>query len=240
MAGLEVEHVEDPGAKLAAFSVARVVEAVQHPNADRLRVCQVETKDGREGDRLRRAERAGRALSPSTRRSGPTSRAAASRWSRGRCAASSPTACCARRPSWRPPRSPTASSSWPTAGGGHAGGRGAGPGGGDRLRGDAEPAGLAGRRRHRPRPRGGGARHAEGPVGGAGRRAASPARSRSALDGSDACPAFAGRLIRGLKNGPSPAWLQDAAARHRPSADQRPGRCHQPPLLRPRAAAARL
>src|SRR6476660_4391427 len=47
MAGLEVEHVEDPAAKLAAFSVARVVEAVQHPNADRLRVCQVDTKDGR-------------------------------------------------------------------------------------------------------------------------------------------------------------------------------------------------
>jgi phenylalanyl-tRNA synthetase beta chain len=47
MAGLEVEHVVDPGAKFAAFSVARVVEAVQHPNADRLRVCQVDTKDGR-------------------------------------------------------------------------------------------------------------------------------------------------------------------------------------------------
>jgi len=47
MAGLEVEHVEDPAAKLAAFSVARVVEAVQHPNADRLRVCQVDTRDGR-------------------------------------------------------------------------------------------------------------------------------------------------------------------------------------------------
>ena len=47
MAGLEVEHVEDPAARLAAFSVARIVEAVQHPNADRLRVCQVDTKDGR-------------------------------------------------------------------------------------------------------------------------------------------------------------------------------------------------
>src|SRR5580704_16577532 len=46
MAGLEVEHVQDPGAKLAAFSVARVVETKKHPNADRLRVCQVETKDG--------------------------------------------------------------------------------------------------------------------------------------------------------------------------------------------------
>ncbi|HEY2659966.1 MAG TPA: phenylalanine--tRNA ligase subunit beta [Caulobacteraceae bacterium] len=47
MAGLEVEHVTDPAAKLAAFSVAKIVEAVQHPNADRLRVCQVDTKDGR-------------------------------------------------------------------------------------------------------------------------------------------------------------------------------------------------
>ncbi len=46
MAGLEVEHVTDPATKLAAFTVARIVEAVQHPNADRLRVCQVDTVDG--------------------------------------------------------------------------------------------------------------------------------------------------------------------------------------------------
>ena len=47
MAGLEVEHVDDPSVGLAPFSVAKIVEAVQHPNADRLRVCQVDTKDGR-------------------------------------------------------------------------------------------------------------------------------------------------------------------------------------------------
>ncbi len=47
MAGLEVEHVENPAKKLAAFTVAKIVEAVQHPNADRLRVCQVDTVDGR-------------------------------------------------------------------------------------------------------------------------------------------------------------------------------------------------
>ena len=46
MAGLEVEHVTDPTAAMAPFTVARIVEAVQHPNADRLRVCQVETVDG--------------------------------------------------------------------------------------------------------------------------------------------------------------------------------------------------
>ncbi|HVY34685.1 MAG TPA: phenylalanine--tRNA ligase subunit beta, partial [Caulobacteraceae bacterium] len=47
LAGLEVEHVEDPAKKLAAFTVAKIIEAVQHPNADRLRVCQVDTVDGR-------------------------------------------------------------------------------------------------------------------------------------------------------------------------------------------------
>ncbi len=43
MIGLEVESVEDRAAALAAFKVARVVEARQHPNADRLRVCLVDT-----------------------------------------------------------------------------------------------------------------------------------------------------------------------------------------------------
>ena len=41
--GLEVEGVENPGALLADFIVAHVTEAKQHPNADRLRVCTVNT-----------------------------------------------------------------------------------------------------------------------------------------------------------------------------------------------------
>ncbi len=44
--GLEVEGVEDPAKKLAGFSIAYVIEAKQHPNADRLRVCMVETGQG--------------------------------------------------------------------------------------------------------------------------------------------------------------------------------------------------
>ena len=40
--GLEVEGVEDPGAKYEGFVVARVIEASPHPNADRLRVCKVD------------------------------------------------------------------------------------------------------------------------------------------------------------------------------------------------------
>ena len=41
--GLELEGVTDRGAALAPFRIARVIEAVQHPNADRLRVCTVDT-----------------------------------------------------------------------------------------------------------------------------------------------------------------------------------------------------
>src|SRR5580658_539786 len=44
--GLEVERVEDRGKTLAPFVIASVVEAKQHPNADRLRVCMVETGSG--------------------------------------------------------------------------------------------------------------------------------------------------------------------------------------------------
>ena len=47
MAGLEVEHVTDPATKLAPFTVCKIVEAARHPNADRLQVCQVDTVDGR-------------------------------------------------------------------------------------------------------------------------------------------------------------------------------------------------
>ncbi|MBR9652198.1 phenylalanine--tRNA ligase subunit beta [Thalassovita aquimarina] len=44
--GLEVEEVEDPASKLASFTLAKVKHAEQHPDADRLRVCTVETDEG--------------------------------------------------------------------------------------------------------------------------------------------------------------------------------------------------
>jgi phenylalanyl-tRNA synthetase beta chain len=46
MIGLEVEHLEDKAKLLAPFTIARVISAEQHPNADRLRVCMVDTGDG--------------------------------------------------------------------------------------------------------------------------------------------------------------------------------------------------
>ena len=47
MAGLEVEHISDPSAALTPFSIAKVISAAKHPNADKLQVLQVDTVDGR-------------------------------------------------------------------------------------------------------------------------------------------------------------------------------------------------
>lgn len=44
--GLEVEEVTDPASALASFTLAKVLEAEQHPDADRLRVCRVLTDEG--------------------------------------------------------------------------------------------------------------------------------------------------------------------------------------------------
>jgi phenylalanyl-tRNA synthetase beta chain len=46
MIGLEVENLEDKAKALSAFTIARVISAEQHPNADRLRVCMVDTGNG--------------------------------------------------------------------------------------------------------------------------------------------------------------------------------------------------
>src|SRR5450432_3059605 len=49
MIGLEVENIEDKAKLLAPFTIARVISAEQHPNADRLRVCMVDTGLGETG-----------------------------------------------------------------------------------------------------------------------------------------------------------------------------------------------
>jgi len=47
MIGLEVEHLEDKAKTLAPYVIAKIITAEQHPNADRLRVCMVDTGDGK-------------------------------------------------------------------------------------------------------------------------------------------------------------------------------------------------
>jgi len=44
--GLEVEGIENPSARLAGFTIGHVTSAEKHPDADKLRVCQVETDEG--------------------------------------------------------------------------------------------------------------------------------------------------------------------------------------------------
>ena len=44
--GLEVEGIEDPSAKLSGFRVARVLTAARHPDADKLQVLTVDAGDG--------------------------------------------------------------------------------------------------------------------------------------------------------------------------------------------------
>jgi phenylalanyl-tRNA synthetase beta chain len=46
MIGLEVERIEDKAKIFAPFVIARVIEAKPHPNADRLRVCMVDAGAG--------------------------------------------------------------------------------------------------------------------------------------------------------------------------------------------------
>ncbi len=46
MIGLELEEVSDPARDLAPFTVGLVVECERHPNADRLSVCRVDTGRG--------------------------------------------------------------------------------------------------------------------------------------------------------------------------------------------------
>ncbi|MEN2495008.1 MAG: Phenylalanine--tRNA ligase beta subunit [Hyphomicrobiaceae bacterium hypho_1] len=45
--GLEVESITDLSDELGAFKVARIVSSRQHPNADKLRICQVEVEHGK-------------------------------------------------------------------------------------------------------------------------------------------------------------------------------------------------
>lgn len=44
--GLEVESVENPAERLKDFTIGEVLHAEKHPDADKLRVCTVATKDG--------------------------------------------------------------------------------------------------------------------------------------------------------------------------------------------------
>ena len=207
MAGLEVEHVEDPAAALGAFTVAKVIEAVQHPNADRLRVCQVETKDGLKeivcGAPNARAglytvyapigtyiPGSGITLEPRAVRGVVSNGMLCSAAELKTAEESNGILELAEAPVGTPAAvalgleavidfevTPNRPDWLGVAG----------------IARDLAATGI-GKLKDL----------SVAPVPG---RFANPIEIR--VDGSDACPAFAGRVIRGLKNGPSPAWMQD-------------------------------
>jgi phenylalanyl-tRNA synthetase beta chain len=207
MAGLEVEHVADPAAKFAAFSVARITEAVQHPNADRLRVCQVETKDGVKEIVCG---------APNARAGLTTIYAPIGTYIPGTGITLEP----------RPVRGVTSNGMLCSAAeleiaedadgilelaDGLAVGSSAAAALGLEAVIDFEVTpnrpdwlGVAGIARDLSAASIGVLKDLSvAPIAGA-----FPCPVDIRLDGSDACPVFAGRLIRGVKNGPSPAWLQ--------------------------------
>ena len=45
MIGLEVENIEDKAKNLSCFEVAKIIDTKPHPEADKLQICKVQTKD---------------------------------------------------------------------------------------------------------------------------------------------------------------------------------------------------
>ena len=110
MIGLEVENLEDKAKALAPFTIARVISAEQHPNADRLRVCMVDPGNGSAPVQVVcGAPNARTGMLSVFSPPGHSSPARTSRSASARSEASRAAACCARRPSYRFPMITTAS-----------------------------------------------------------------------------------------------------------------------------------
>ena len=113
MIGLEVESLADKGTLLAPFTIARVIEAKQHPNADRLRVCMVDTGAGDPVQVVCGAPNAKSGMMGVFVPVGPTSPARTSRSASARFAASRATACWSPNSRCSSPRTTRASSNCP-------------------------------------------------------------------------------------------------------------------------------
>ena len=211
--GLEVEEVFDPATALAPFTVAKVVKCEKHPNADKLSCLRGRYRHRAPAGRLRRAERARR---PQGRvRAGRKLRA----WHRSHAHQGQDqgrrvrTACFCLSASLSFPTSIPASSSFPpTPRSAAAAAKALGlddavieiaitPNRPDCLgvRGvarDLAAAGLGKLKADTVKPVKG---SFPNPI---------PIKLEFDKETASACPVFAGRVIRGVKNGPSPEWLQ--------------------------------
>lgn len=214
MIGLEVEGVTDPAAALKAFRIAKVVTADKHPNADKLKVLTVDTGAGDPvqvvcGAPNARAGLVGVFAAPGTHIPGTgvdlavgTIRGVESRGmmcSERELLLSDDHDGIIELPADAP------------IGAGYAAWRGGAdpvieiaitPNRPDCLgvRGIARDLAARGLGRLKPDPLEPVAGRFPSPI---------PIALDFAPEASDACPVFAGRVVRGVRNGPSPAWMQD-------------------------------
>ena len=247
--GLEVESVEDAGARLGAFPIARVVEAKKHPNADKLQVLQVEVETGEAllevvcgapnakagmlgvfaplgtyipGSKITLEKKPVRGVVSN----GMMCSAAELEFSEesagildlpnewaDRVGARYVDAAGLNDPVFEVKLTPNR----PDCAG---------------VRGIARDLAAAGMGKLKPEPKLGAVEgKAECPV---------DIKLEFSKETASACPVFAGRVVRNVKNGPSPAMAAEPLEGNRAAPHQRPRRCHELYLLRPRPAAARL
>ena len=215
--GLEVEAVRRPGDELAAFTVAHVIEARQHPNADKLSLCVVDT--GRSqvevvcGAPNARTGMKGVFAPPGTTIPGT---GVVLKKAKIRGVESCGMLCSEREMGLSDEHEGIIELDADAPGGRalrevHGPGRPA-----VRHRDHAQPRRLPRRLRHRPRPRGGRPRPPEDRRDRARRRLAFKSPIDVILDfpgeGPSPCPLFLGRYVRGVQNCESPRWLKDRLA----------------------------
>ena len=94
MAGLEVEALAPAAPPFNNVVVAEILSAEKHPDADRLRVCQVDVGEAAPVTIVCGAPNAAAGLKVPCARPGAQLPVSKSRWPR--CVVSSPLACCAR------------------------------------------------------------------------------------------------------------------------------------------------
>ena len=97
MAGLEVEALEPAAPVFSQVVVAEILSAEKHPDADRLRVCQVDVGESSPVTIVCGAPNAAAGLKVPCARPG-AKLPGIERWPR--CGGSNPSACCARPRSW--------------------------------------------------------------------------------------------------------------------------------------------
>ena len=241
MIGLEVERVEDKAKEYEPFKVVQILDAEQHPNADRLRVCKVDNGTGTPLQIVCGAPNARAGLKtvlglPGTYIPGQGHHAVGRQDPRRR----KPGHDDLRRGDRLQRRPQRHHRDAGRRADRHAVRRGARHRrAGDRDQPHAEPLRLHRRQRHRPRPRRHLDRRLQGERAEAHRRHV-PLPGEGDDRDAGTVPGLRAQARARRQERPVAGMAAETAHGHRPASDQRAGRHHQLHHLRPRPAAARV